>query len=109
MYNKSYYGQAGMSPMEITMKRTDNGITLYADAKKVGEINFTLQEDGLYDIYHTEVDSSMNGKGLAGKLVAAAADVIAQEQKRTRATCTYAAAWLKRHHEYDALYVPEDT
>ena len=48
--------------MEITMKRTDNGITLYADAKKVGEINFTLQEDGLYDIYHTEVDSSMNGK-----------------------------------------------
>ena len=44
--------------MEITMKRTDTGITLYADAKKVGEINFTLQEDGLYDIYHTEVDSS---------------------------------------------------
>lgn len=90
------------------MKRIDKGIELYGDGKKVGEIDFILREDGLYDIYHTEVDSSMNGKGLAGKLVAAAADAIAKEQKQTRATCSYASAWLKRHHEYDSLFVPEE-
>ena len=46
------------------------------EGKTVGEVDFFQDEQGDYDIVHTEVDDSMRGQGAAGRLVQAAADYI---------------------------------
>lgn len=74
--------------------------------RTVGEIDFLQDQNGNYDIVHTGVDPSQQGKGTAGKLVQAAADYIRSTGHKTSASCSYASAWLRRHAEYHDIYEP---
>lgn len=74
--------------------------------KTVGEIDFIQDQDGKYDIVHTGVDPSQQGQGTAGKLVQAAADYIRNTGHKTKASCSYASAWLERHDAYHDMYEP---
>ena len=67
--------------------------------KIIAEVTFPT-EDGVSTIDHTFVDPSLRGEGVAGKLVKLAADKILAEGNKIAATCSYAAAWFKRHPEY---------
>lgn len=73
--------------------------------KIIGEIDFVQGEDGVYDIIHTGVDPSQQGKGTAGKLVQAAAEHIRRTGHGITATCSYASRWLENHQEYGDIYV----
>ena len=63
----------------------------------LAEITFPRTEPGVYTIDHTIVDSSLQGQGVAGKLVQAAVDDIKSNGGEVRATCSYAVKWLEKH------------
>lgn len=72
----------------------------------VAEITFPVT-DGVAVINHTFVDSSLRGQGIAGKLVAAAAEQIRESGLRFIPTCSYAVGWFARHPEYDDIRAGE--
>lgn len=76
------------------------------EGKTVGEVDFFQDEQGNYDIVHTEVDDSLRGQGAAGRLVQAAADYIRSTGHQTKASCSYASRWFMRHKVYSDIYLP---
>lgn len=64
--------------------------------KVVAEINFKKEGD-VYNIYHTFVDESLRGKGIASKLVKEAVIYINEKNGKVIASCSYANSWLERH------------
>ena len=72
-----------------------------ADGAVLARVDFSEAAPGVYDIFHTEVDASLQGQGIAGKLVARAVSEIERRDGKLLkdASCSYAAAWLKRHAE----------
>lgn len=75
-----------------------------ADGAVLARVDFSEAAPGAYDIFHTEVDASLQGQGVAGKLVARAVAEIERRGGRVMEdpSCSYAAAWLKRHAEKGA-------
>ena len=56
--------------------------------------------DGCLDIEHTIVPSEIGGRGIAAVLVKAAYDYALSQNLTPRASCEYAAMWLKRNPSY---------
>lgn len=56
--------------------------------------------------FHTVVDPAYEGRGLAGRLVAAALDDTVTAGLRIVPVCRYVAAFLRRHHEWDEQVDP---
>ena len=75
-----------------------------ADGAVLARVDFSEAAPGAYDIFHTEVGASLQGQGVAGKLVARAVAEIERRGGRVMEdpSCSYAAAWLKRHAEKGA-------
>ena len=65
--------------------------------KVIAEITFPQTEPGVFTIDHTIVDASLQGQGVAGKLVQAAVDDIKSQGGKVQATCSYAVKWLEKH------------
>jgi predicted GNAT family acetyltransferase len=77
---------------------------LDGDGKLIAEVTFPA-EGGVADIDHTFVDASLRGQGVAGKLLAAAAEQIRAEGLKAKATCSYAVKWFDQHPEEQDLLV----
>ena len=77
----------------------ENGIYLKDEnGKALAEIEFEKISNDTYNIYHTFVDDSLRGKGIASKLVEAAYDEIVIKRKcKVKATCSYASHWLEKN------------
>lgn len=56
--------------------------------------------NGCLDIEHTIVPPEIGGRGIAAALVKAAYDYALSQNLSPRASCEYAAAWLKRNPSY---------
>lgn len=70
----------------------------YEEAGKVlAEIEFEKVGENNYNIFHTFVDESLRGQGVASKLVEKAVEEIAKRNGKVEATCSYAKAWLEKH------------
>ena len=54
-------------------------------------------------LHHTEVPRALQGQGLAGELVQAVLDWARAEGLRVRPTCSYVAAYMRRHAETQDL------
>ena len=54
-------------------------------------------------LHHTEVPRALQGQGLAGELVQAVLDWARAEGLRVRPTCSYVAAYMRRHPETQDL------
>lgn len=81
----------------ISFEYAENKIyALDENNNRVGVIEYEKLENGDYNIYHTEVDESMKGKGIASKLVKEAMSHI---DGNVQATCSYAKEWIKRHEK----------
>jgi predicted GNAT family acetyltransferase len=72
---------------------TDGGPAFVAYIIDGDEITFT----------HTAVPKEAEGKGIAGKLVAAAMAYARESKLRVIPKCPYVGSWLERHHEYDDI------
>jgi predicted GNAT family acetyltransferase len=86
-----------MSALRDTGRRyemDEQGLTSWADYRRAGDRLF---------IDHVEAPPPLRGSGAAGRLMAAlAADARAKDLKLTP-ICGYAAAWLRRSHEFRDL------
>jgi len=65
-------------------------------------------------LHHTEVPRALQGQGLAGELVQAVLDWARAQGLRVRPTCSYVAAYMRRHAETQDLldgnpYKPSET
>ena len=70
----------------------------------LAEITFPRTASGVYTIDHTIMDSSLQGQGIAGKLVQAAVEDIRNQGGEVRATCSYAVKWLQKHDKKKVIY-----
>lgn len=61
-------------------------------------------------LHHTEVPWQLQGQGVAAELVRAALNWARTEGLRVRPTCSYVAAYMRRHAEtHDLLLQPGET
>ena len=72
----------------------EQGMTSWADYRLVGE--------RLY-IDHIEAPPALRGTGASGRLMAALAADARDRGLRITPICGYAAAWLRRSHEFRGL------
>jgi predicted GNAT family acetyltransferase len=68
----------------------------------VGVSEYELR-DGRIVFVHTEVDPSVEGLGIGGKLARGALDDVRRRGLKVVAECPFIAAWLKRHRDYADL------
>ena len=54
-------------------------------------------------ITHTGVPASLGGRGIASQLARFALDVAKREGWRVVPACSYVAAWIEKHPEYQGL------
>ncbi|GAB2522017.1 GNAT family N-acetyltransferase [Lysobacter humi (ex Lee et al. 2017)] len=64
------------------------------------EVSYHRSGDVL-ELTHTGVPDAIGGRGIAGDLVRAAFEHARAEGLRVRPVCSYAAAWSRRHPDYD--------
>ena len=67
------------------------------NGKIIAEIEFEEVEQGVYNIYHTFVDESLRGKGVAALLVQEAVQEIKSKTGKIVASCSYAKKWLEHN------------
>ena len=65
----------------------------------VAEIEYEEIESGVYNIYHTFVDDSLRGQGIASQLVKEAVKTIESIGGKVEATCSYAKHWLEKNNK----------
>ncbi|MBO6244345.1 MAG: N-acetyltransferase [Clostridia bacterium] len=80
--------------------KEDNRIYLKnLEGKIIAEIEFEEVEKGKFNIYHTFVDESLRGQGIASKLIEEAIKEIKNRNGKVGATCSYAKRWLEKHND----------
>ncbi|MEV6771645.1 GNAT family N-acetyltransferase [Nocardia sp. NPDC051030] len=56
--------------------------------------------------FHTEIDDRFAGRGLAGRLIAAALTETRAAGKRIVPICPFVAAYVQKHHDFDDILDP---
>ena len=59
--------------------------------------------EGRMILNHTEVSAALQGRGIAGKLVRAALESARSQGLRVVPACSYVAAYMDRHPEFEDL------
>ena len=63
---------------------------------------------GVVNLAHTEVDPSLGGQGIAGKITQTVADSLRDQGLKAELSCSYSIKWFAKHPEYaDVLADPE--
>jgi uncharacterized protein len=89
--------------VEVRKDEAQNQYTILADGSPVGFAVYQITGNEIA-FTHTEVDPSQQGKGYAGTLVQEALDdVRATTNYRVVPACSYVAAWVERHPDYQEL------
>lgn len=65
--------------------------------QELAYVTFPPLDDGLVEITHTVVDPSLQGRGVAGKLLLALTDELRRSGRRAVPTCSYAVKWFAAH------------
>jgi uncharacterized protein len=75
---------------------------LLLDGRLVGETRYR-REPGLVVLVHTEIDPSLEHRGLGSRLVRGELDDIRARGLRVVPHCPFVAAYIRRHPEYSDL------
>lgn len=96
-----------MSSEEITFhnNESDSQFVVHTQGAQ-GMIEYEKQAPKHLDLYHTEVDPELEGKGVARVLVQRALEFCKANEFKVTPTCTYVAAYIKRHPEFQGLVAP---
>ena len=86
---------------------TDNRIYMNDDSgNMIAEVTFTHPDDNTILIDHTFVDDCLRGQGIAAKLMLEVIDYAKINNKKIKATCSYALKWFDNNRaEYKDLYI----
>lgn len=87
------------------MTVTDNAAQRRFELEVDGQIVFAdyRRRDGVLAITHVEAPPSLRGSGAAGRLMEGVMAIARAEAVKVAPLCSYAAAWLRRHRDYDDL------
>ncbi len=89
-----------------TVKNTNlNRYEIFLEGNLAGFADYSIQNQKVV-MTHTEVSTSLRGKGLANQLIKYALEDIRSENKKVIPQCWYVELFLKRHPEYNDLYSP---
>ena len=77
--------------------KEENRIYVENEGKVVAEVEFEKISDNTYNIYHTFVDESLRGQGIAQELVKKAVEYIKKNNCKVEATCSYAKHYLEKN------------
>lgn len=66
-------------------------------------INYIKQEDGIFNLTHTEVPPEFEGKGVGSRLVKQTLEQIKAEDAKVIPSCPFVARYIERHPEYKSL------
>ena len=82
--------------------RSDRPAVAGAGRLHAGDLSYRRLGDVLV-LHHTEVPRALQGQGLAAELVQAVLDWARTAGLRVRPTCSYVAAYMRRHPETQDL------
>src|SRR5688500_7072645 len=68
-----------------------------------GAIEYEKHSHDHLDMYHTEVDPELEGKGIAKVLVQRALEYCQANNWKVTPSCTYVAAYIQKHPEFQEL------
>ena len=91
-----------MAELRVTRSEGEHKYLLLVGELEAGFIIYG-ERDGEVILFHTEVDGSIEGRGLGSTLVSGALDDIRARGLRVVALCPFVRAYLKRHPEYGDL------
>lgn len=72
----------------------------------IAKVTFPETSPGVVNITHTIVDPSLQGQGVAGKLLTSLAGKLRKENKKAVLTCSYAIKWFDEHPDQEDLLQP---
>lgn len=90
--------------------KSDKSCTWLEDenGKRVAVLEYPESRPGIVEITHTEVDPSLGGQGIAGKMTEHVANLLRADGRKAELTCSYAIKWFQKRPEYkDVLSDPE--
>ena len=87
---------------ETTVSLEDGRYTIAVEGKQVGLADFADRGDQRV-FYHTEIDPTYGGRGLATILVEEALNEARSEGKRIVPVCSMIGTVLKKHPEFDDI------
>jgi len=82
--------------LEIKFEKNNNKSIAYDNDIKIGECEFIEQEQ-CWNIIHTEVDKSHQGRGIARKLVENVRENAKKYNKKIIAECSYAKKVIEKN------------
>ena len=68
-----------------------------------GRIEYEKPVHNHLELYHTEIDQELKGQGIASVLVKRALEYCQANNWKVTPTCTYVAAYIHRHPEFQHL------
>ena len=91
--------------LRISRRFKERSNTITVDGEILAEVSYPAIRSGAnaVDICHTYVDDSLRGQGLAGELLARAAEELRRTNRKAVPTCTYAVGWFQAHPEYSDI------
>ena len=90
--------------------RSDKNRTWLEDenGRQIALLDHPEVRPGVVNLAHTEVDPSLGGQGIAGKITQAVADSLRDRGLKAELSCSYSIKWFSKHPEYaDVLEDPE--
>lgn len=94
---------------DIEQKENDGKGMFYVekDGDIIAELTYTINDNQIMTLDHTETDPSMTGEGLASGLVKHSVEYARENNLKIDPLCEYAAKQFERHEEYQDIQVSE--
>lgn len=94
----------------IQQKETEGKGMFYIekDGDIVAELTYTIGDNKVMTIDHTETEPEAEGEGLASSLVKHSVDYAREKDMKIDPLCRYAAKQFERHEEYREVQATEE-
>ena len=96
----------------MTIQQEDNkqrgSFFIEENGNRVAELAYTWRSDSVVSLDHTEVDESMEGKGVASALVEFAVSFARETGIKFILYCPFAQVYFKRHKEAQDVLAPQE-
>ena len=94
---------------DIQQKETEGKGMFYIEKEGdiIAELTYTLQDNNIMTLDHTETDPKYTGEGYASSLVEHSVNYAKEKNLRIDPLCKYAAKQFERHEEYREVQATE--
>lgn len=89
-----------MNDINIKLNTDENRSEALDGDKVIGLCDYRKKDDGLIEIYHTEVDKSYGGRGIAADLVDCLVDFARDQNLKIYPTCSYVFEKFDKDESY---------